>query len=182
MGAPDQPRATPPAPGNPPSPQSGPRTAEVSPETRILSILHAKDQEEIKVGQLAQRQASSEPARQFGNMLVSDHSDHDKEVQAAAAAANVALLDSQEVQRLLQREKAAATPDPDPIAELQNLQGADFDKKLGQVMVQGHKDLIAIVEAARANVQDPSVKALLDKTLPVLHHHEEAAQALVAGT
>ena len=182
---PDNTPQTPPNnPSNPPSPPPGGATGPsaaaqgaVSAETRILSIYHAKDQEEISIGKLAEQRATSDAAKQLAQTLVKDHTEHDAQVTATASAAHVTLLSSQQVGQLLQTLQGAASPPSDPLSSLQNLQGADFDKAFGDAMAQGHHELINITESIEPNITDASVKALVDKTLPTLHHHEEMALA-----
>ncbi len=46
-------------------------------------------------------------------------------------------------------------------------------------MTQGPRDLIQMAEAARGQMQTPSVRKLLDTTPPVLRPHEQMAADLM---
>src|ERR1043165_5862547 len=143
--------------------------AQTSPETRILSILHAKDLEEIKLGQLAAQNGSSDAIRNYGQNLVRDHTDHDAKVPACASSIGVRLMEPSEFARLQQREtgKAAA----DPAAELRDLTGSDFDHAFATKMRDGHTEAIQAVQSAQASVTNAEVKDLLTATLPTLQEH-----------
>lgn len=72
-----------------PSDQSGmssTRSFSTSEEARVLSILRAKDDEEVRIGRIAQRKATSAAARQYGDMLVNEHAAHRKDVTDARVA------------------------------------------------------------------------------------------------
>jgi putative membrane protein len=133
---------------------------------------------EVKVGQLAQGKATSAPAKSYADMLVTDHKAHLTEVQTTAKNANLTLMDDAAVMAELKKMK----PDqPDPIAVLQPLTGDQFDKRFGELMAQGHRDVIKMCEDAQGKVTNADVKALLAKTLPTLRHHAEMADQ-IAGT
>jgi putative membrane protein len=140
-----------------------------SPDARILSILHAKNLEEIKVGQLASQNGSSDAARQYGEMLVQDHTELDARVKTTAGNNRIHLMQPSEVGQLLQKETGKAPGDP--IAELQQLSGTDFDQKFAQMMRDGHQELIQIVQSAQKSVTKTDVGGLLTDTLPTLEKH-----------
>lgn len=154
-----------------------PTARTVSPDARILSILRAHDVQEVRVGQLAQKKGGA-AARQYGEVLVREHSAHKDQVEATAKAASVLLLDPEDAMRMQMTERGS-NPMPDPVARLENLQGSDFDRALSELMVQGHRDLIQMVDAARGQTQTPSVRELLESTLPVLKRHEQMAADLL---
>lgn len=156
---------------------AAPTSRTVSPDARILSILRAHDVEEVRVGQLAQKKGGA-AARQYGEVLVREHTAHKDQVEATAKAASVLLLDPDEAMRMQMNDRGANAM-PDPVARLESLQGSDFDRALSELMTQGHRDLIQMVEASRGQTQTPSVRELLDSTLPVLKRHEQMAADLV---
>lgn len=152
--------------------------AMVPPDLRVLSILHVKNEQEIQAGQLALERGTSDAVKQYGQMLVDDHTANDTKVRATAATAGLTLLEPARVKELLAREKGLTTPRPDPLEELRGLNGAEFDRRFAELMTQGHRELITLVEAAQSTVTSNEVKGLLAETLPALRHHEEMAMAL----
>lgn len=151
-----------------------------SADARILSILHAKNQEEIEIGMLATDKGESSAVRHFGEELISDHRDCDDKVRRTAAAANINLLSASETDRIMAQEKGMTTPPPSPVTELRSLQPGSFDKAFAQKMLDGHRELIRTLENSRPNLSDSRVRELVDQTLPTLRKHEKMATDLAA--
>jgi putative membrane protein len=167
---------------DPTSGRSGTGTRDYQPmssaDARILSILHAKNEEEVAVGNLAMERGASEDVRRFADMLVRHHSDNDAKVMQTAQTARITLIDPANMKDVLAREKGMTTPAPDPLNELRGLNGAAFDRAFARKMLDGHRELIQIVENARPTVQNDQVRQLLDETLPRLREHERTAADL----
>jgi len=152
-----------------------------TPDERMLSIFLAKDQDEIKIGRLAQQKATSDSARALADALVTDHSEHLDKVRALVSSTNITPLSSEQVSDLLRVEKGERTPPKDPMAKLQGLSGKEFDRAFGKMMLEGHRELIQNVEKSRGALRDQSVRDLVDETLPVLRKHEQLAEQIVSG-
>lgn len=150
-----------------------------STDARILSILHAKNMEEVEAGRLAQNRGASDDVRRYGEMLERHHSESDVNVRSTAEAAGITMLEPRDIKDLLAREKGMAASPPDPLDELRTLHGDQFDRAFAQKMLEGHRELIQIVENARPTVKHASVRDLLDRTLPTLREHEQEALRLV---
>lgn len=163
-----------------PAPVMRREVTNVSPETRILSILHAKNEEEIRIGRLAQDRAASEEVKRYAEQLIQDHTQLDAQVSTTAQASGVTLMDPHNVGWMLAREQGIM-PSRDPAAQLENLSGAEFDRSFTQKMRAGHQELIGLLEEARGKVAHPEVSRLIDDTLPRLHSHQQTAQRLVSS-
>jgi putative membrane protein len=61
---------------------------------------------------------------------------------------------------------------------LTKLSGKIFDAAYIEVMVKDHDKTVSAFEEASTEVRDPSLKAFIDKTLPVLRHHQEHVHEL----
>lgn len=85
---------------------------------------------EVQLGQLAQNNAGAQKVRDFGLMMVQDHSKANNELKALAAQKNISLPDS------LSKDKKMKYD------ELRSLTGARFDKKYMSLMVSDHKEVI----------------------------------------
>lgn len=154
--------------------------ATASTDVRILSILHAKNQQEVEIGRLAAEKGASPEVRRYGEMLVRDHSSNDTKVMTVASREGISLIEPARVKESLAKEKGK-DPRHDPIAELRDLRGEEFDRRFAEMMTEGHEELIAMVESVRPKVTRTAVANLLDETLPALHHHAEMAMALPAN-
>src|SRR5688572_31333905 len=62
-------------------------------DTTLLSRMHATNQMEIRLGQLAQRNGASATVKQYGARLVRDHSAADARVTALAKKLGITLMD-----------------------------------------------------------------------------------------
>lgn len=158
---------------------SGPaRPVGASENVRILSILHQKDQEEVVMGALAQRRGQSQEARSYGDMLVKDHSKHGTEVANLAADIGLPLWGEAEIQQDNERTGGMA---PDRTASaLESIEDARFDREFGKAMLEGHNTVIAVLEQARPRLVDAKVRELVDRTLPALRRHADAARVLAS--
>ncbi len=95
-------------PGSPGSPTNGQSSA-VNPDARILSILNAKNQEEIEVGNLARQNGGSDAVKSYGEVLVRDHTANNTEVMRVAREGNFLLLPAEEVRRILAAARTGGT-------------------------------------------------------------------------
>jgi putative membrane protein len=131
----------------------------------VLGTLHETDQKEIQAGKIAQKDGKSKAVRDYGQMLVKDHTAADDKVAVLAQKENVDLL--------------AATPAPGPNDMGTMASGPDFDKKFAQEMLDDHRKAIAALTAARDSTTDPQLRKLLTDMLPTLEKHAAAAQKIV---
>ena len=118
----------------------------------MLGTLHESDLKEIQAGEIAQKNGKSKAVRDYGKMLVKDHTAADEKVAALAQRESVDLV--------------AATPAPGPNEMGTMATGPDFDKKFAQEMLDDHRKAIAALTAARDNTTDPQLRKLLSDLLP----------------
>lgn len=124
------------------------------------------DMTEAHVGQLAQEQASSQPVKDYAQMLTTDHTKDYSLLTAAAGKASI------EVPKGLDKKHDAM------IAPLAKLKGAAFDKRFTHEMVTGHEAAIAAYTHESQDGQNPALKAYATDALPVLEKHENDAKQL----
>jgi len=124
---------------------------------------------EVELGKLAQEKATNAKVKDFGAMMVSDHSKANDEMKALAKSKGITLpaaIDSKE-----QKVKD----------DLSAKSGADFDKAYVSNMIDDHKEDIKEFEDATKNLKDPDLKAFAVKTLPTLKMHLEAITKIKDG-
>jgi putative membrane protein len=120
--------------------------------------------EEVQLGQLAVQQASAKDIKDFGAMMVKDHSMGGDKLKAIAAGKNLTLPDS-------------LTPDAQKeMAGLQAKKGMDFDKAYVSMMVDDHKKDIKLFEDESKNGSDADIRGFADSSLHMLHMHLDAAE------
>jgi putative membrane protein len=135
--------------------------------TDVLGSLHESDQKEIQAGEIAQKNGKSKAVRDYGKMLVKDHTAADQKVSALAQKERVDLV--------------AATPAPGANEMGTMATGPDFDKKFAQEMLDDHRKAIAAMTAARDRTTDPELRKLLTDLLPTLEKHADAAEKIVGA-
>lgn len=131
----------------------------------VLGHLHEANQKEIQAGEIAQKDGRSKAVKEYGKMLVKDHTAADKEVTDLAQSENVNLQSS--------------TPAPGPNDMGTMASGRDFDKMFAQEMLDDHRKAIAAVTEALNNTADPQLRKLLAALLPALQRHEAAAEKII---
>ena len=143
-----------------------------SADQQAIYKLHLTNQAEIELGRLAQQKGQSEDVRQYGQQLSSDHSASNQEVQQVAQEAGIQLSaapkelskDREEMQKKLD--------------QLQQAQNDDFDREFLDAMVDSHKRTIDKLSRLQQDVQDPTVRQLIDRSLPKLQQHQDQAEQL----
>jgi putative membrane protein len=146
---------------------TGHAMAEMSSADRTFATKAAEGgQAEVALGQLATQKAASPQVRQFGQRMVTDHSQANQELMAIAKQQNLTLPT-----KLSQEDMATEK-------RLQNASGKSFDTAYAQDMVQDHKQDIADFRKVATSGQDPALKGFAQKYLPVLQQHLQMAQQL----
>jgi putative membrane protein len=121
---------------------------------------------EVKLGQMAQDKATSQRVKDFGAMMVKDHTAAGDELKNMARQKNVTLPET------MSNDHQKKTDD------LNKKTGKDFDKAYMKAMVDGHQSTVSDFEKASKNTKDADVKAWVDKTLPTLRMHLDSAKAI----
>jgi putative membrane protein len=119
---------------------------------------------EVELGRLAQQNAGAASVKDFGDMMVKDHSAAGEKLKALAKAKGITLPDSLDESGLKIRAKLSAKS------------GKDFDKAYVDDMVEDHQQDIKDFESAITRLKDPELKAFATSTLPTLKMHLAAIQ------
>jgi predicted outer membrane protein len=139
-------------------------------DEKILKDMAMANMAEIEGGKLAQSKGQSSEVKAFGQQMIDDHTANLKEVQTLAQARGVTLPAEPDA-----KHKAMA-------AKLEKMSGADFDKAyMKQAGVQDHKTVHSKLMSASKKAKDPEVKALVDKTEPVVAQHLKSAEQMPAA-
>lgn len=146
--------------------QSAPGKAPASAAAKDFLTDAAKgDASEIKFGQLAEKNGGSTDAKDFGKMLVTDHTKAGQQVKATAHEVGVTVAE---------QPGSDAQTEYDKLAKLK---GAAFDKEFASMMVDDHQKDIAKFQK-EADAKDGPASELAQQQLPTLQKHLQAAQAL----
>src|ERR1041384_3243563 len=171
----------------------------------VLRQIHRANLDEIRMGQLAQRNGSSAQVKQYGARLVRHHQAADQKVVALAKQLRIAPPPPQERGQMggapwkssddrpgyMGRRDSTAdstmvpsyTPStPQPADPLRSLRGAAFDTAFAKAMVDAHNQAISLLELAQGQAQHEELRSLIASTLPALREHLQMAQSLAGGT
>lgn len=121
---------------------------------------------EIELGKLAQINALSQRVKNFGTMMIKDHTEANKRIAELASSKNIVLPN-------IMGEK-----DQKMYNDLKAKKGADFDKDYMDMMLEGHKNNIDNFEKEAKNPNDLEISDLANSLLPILNVHADSAKAI----
>lgn len=130
----------------------------------------AGNQLEVILGQLAQTNASSPGVKHFGQMMIQDHSEGEKEFRGLGVTKHIILPDTISNQQKKEHD------------DLQKKKGASFDKAYIDLMIKDHKEDVDEYKKASQNANDSDIRALALKLLPLLQAHLDSVQTLKKET
>ncbi len=139
-------------------------------DQQFVDFAGQTDMVEANLGQLAQDAAPSQAVKDYGNMLVTDHTADYHQLQDAAQQANLTAPTAIDAEQ----NKALIGP-------LHALKGKAFDRRYIQDMIAGHTKAIAIYKKEAADAQNSAIKSYAETALPVLQKHLDGAKDIQAG-
>jgi putative membrane protein len=137
-------------------------------DVKFVKTEAAAGSAELKIAELGVQKAERADVKAFAEMLVTDHTHANKELNALATEKGV---------------EVSAVIDPKHAGEFQKLEKAakaDFDKEFLAEMISGHKKCVSNFEEAAKDAKNADVKAWAEKTLPTLKAHLAKAKELAA--
>jgi putative membrane protein len=124
---------------------------------------------EVQMGQLAQDKSPTQSVKDFGAMMVKDHSAANDKLKAIADGKGIKLPTSPSVTQMASKTK------------LEVLTGNTFDKSYIKGMIQDHQEDIKEFKKEASSGQDPDAKAFAAATLPTLKAHLKKIQEIASA-
>ena len=121
---------------------------------------------EVKLGELAGQKGTRADVKEFGQMMVKDHTAINNDMKALAAQKGVMLPDSLDAEHQAMVDKMSA------------LTGAAFDDAYINGMIKAHTKDAKAFKAEAAATKDVDIKSFLDKSIPVVEAHLQHVTAL----
>lgn len=149
--------------------QTGTTTAVAEEDSRFAVEAANGGMAEVMLGETAQNKGTDPKVKEFGQMMVTDHTKANEELKALAAGKNITLPTGL-------NEETQKTVD-----DISSKSGKDFDKAYLAQMVKDHEKTVSLFEDGQKNVKDADIRAFIDKTLPVLQSHLEHVKSLDKG-
>jgi putative membrane protein len=119
--------------------------------------------DEVMLGQMAAKQASTNEVKQFSQTLVNDHS------KVNAALKDIGTQNNWQF---------SSTAEQGQWDQLKKAEGRDFDRKFMQTVIGDHQKAIALFEQESRDGSNADLKTFATNTLPHLRHHLEMAREL----
>lgn len=137
----------------------------------IVAIFDAANTADVETGALAEQRGVSQEVREFGAMLVRDHSAVRQQGRDLAAKLGVTPTPPKDDQSA--KDHAAA------MARLRALKGAEFDRAFLRHEAAFHQAVIEAVQGALLPaIDNAELKALVEKVAPAFQAHMRMAQEL----
>jgi putative membrane protein len=141
-------------------------------DAQIAHIVVTANSIDSTAGELAKKNGSAKAVKDFGQTMVTDHSASNKQATALAKKLNVTPEDNDVSKQL----KSGADQN---MANLQGKSGAAFDSAYINNEVAYHQNVLdAIDKTLIPSAQNAELKALLEKTRPVVAAHLDRAKKI----
>lgn len=121
---------------------------------------------EVRLGNIAVSNASSDKVKEFGQMMVKDHSAAGDQLKKIAMARNIMLPDSLSKES----EKHAA--------DMEKKKGKGFDKAYINMMIEGHQKVLKQFEEEMQKGSDNELKTFVSQKISVIKGHWDAAKSI----
>jgi putative membrane protein len=126
------------------------------------------DMFEIQSAQIALEKSTSDPVKEFAQMMIKQHGDISENMKKTLMESKTGL-------------KPAASLDADhaaKIAKLKSLNGPEFDAEYLKMNSEGHDKAVALYENYSVNGDNETLKALATTTLPMIKAHNDHLKGL----
>lgn len=148
------------------SPSTGAGDAQTMKDKMFLRKAAAGGMAEVQLGRLAADKASSPDVKAFGQKMVVDHTALNNDMKPIAEQMGVML------------PKKIKPADQAEYDKLSGMSGDDFDKEYLTYMVKDHHEDLREFRAEDSTVQDPTLKAAVDKGYQVIREHTQMVDKL----
>lgn len=122
--------------------------------------------EEVELGNVAQQMAANQRVKDFGSMMVRDHSKANDELKSLASSKGINLPDSLPASKKKE------------VDMMKKMTGKGFDNHYVSMMVEDHKKDVAKFKKMSETAKDADLKNWAAKTLPTLQTHLDSIQAI----
>ncbi len=121
---------------------------------------------EVELGNLAQKKSENQSVKDFGAMMVKDHTAANDKLKGIADSKNIKLPTSPSVGQMATKTK------------LEVLTGKTFDNSYIKGMIKDHKEDIKEFKKEASSGQDAEAKAYAAATLPTLEKHLKTIESI----
>lgn len=138
-------------------------------EQRFMKSMGEANLAEVETGKLAETMGQEQKVKEFGAMMVRDHTRSLQQLQTLATRKGVELPGSPGPRHA----KAAKA--------LAESRGEDFDRRYSIMAAADHKDTLALLKKVQGSAKDEDLRNLANEMIPVVAGHLAEAQKLLSG-
>lgn len=121
---------------------------------------------EVQLGNIAMKNGGTQAIKDFGKMMVDDHTKINDQLKDLATKKNVEL------------PTAVSDDQQKDIDKLSKETGKEFDKDYVSMMIKDHKDDIDAFKKNEEKISDSDYKNFISNALPTLQKHLDAIEAI----
>ena len=124
---------------------------------------------EVNAGKLAQDKGNSQAVKDFGAMMVKDHSAANAKLQSLAASQDIKLPSSPSLTQMASGK------------ELKMKSGDSFDKAYIKGQIKAHEETVALFQKEIASGKDAPAQQFASATLPTIQMHLSKINQIAAA-
>ncbi|MCE7042869.1 DUF4142 domain-containing protein [Dyadobacter sp. CY312] len=121
---------------------------------------------EVKLGELATKNATMPKFKDFAKRMITDHTKVNGELKALAGKKQITIPSSLSTAKLQVYDSLAATT------------GEQFDMLYMNIMIASHEETVGLFQTESSGGNDPDFKKWAGSKIPALKHHLKMAQEL----
>lgn len=142
-------------------------------DEEIVKIVETANNAEIRSGEIAKSKSKDDGVKGFAKDMIKVHQDNNKEGKQMAKANKIKPKES-DTSRLLKKQS------DEKIVELKKMKhGKEFEKAYVDSQVDMHRQVLASIDnELLPNAQNADLKAMLEKTRPVVEEHLKHAEQM----
>lgn len=141
-----------------------------------LARVHYANRLATMLGRLAEESAGSPELRRYGRLLAADRRIQDAQVLDYASRRMGVTLESP--QWGMEAERESVQERAERLANLRTLVGTAFDREFLALAFDDNQSDMGLFDYARTQLDDPTLRIMFDKTMPILRQHEKIVQVL----
>jgi len=114
---------------------------------------------EIRLGQMAQEKGSNSAVKQFGQQMVTDHTNLENQLTSLVSKNGTSFKPG------MGKENEAE------VSRLEKLSGAEFDRQYMTSMIQHHQQDVAYLQSEGQSARSSEARQMVSAALPILQQH-----------
>jgi len=133
--------------------------SQLSQDSKLIFQMASSNIMEVRLGQMAQQKASNAAVKQFGQQMVTDHTNLENQLTGLVSK------NGTNFQPAMSKENEAE------VSRLDKLSGAQFDQQYMTSMIQHHQQDISTLQSQSQSAKSGEARQMIAASMPVLQQH-----------